>query len=95
METPAQPAAPTPKEGALGKLICDSTPYHKMDMPDGWKSEVEWDAQYGQWSFRGENRRVAKMLRIPVTVTVKNEGTGRYETYRDWLLIGYEGGSGE
>jgi len=66
-----------------------------MEMVDHWQDQIEWDAEYVQWSFRGVNHRVAKALRIPVTVTVFNEQTQEPETYRDWLLIGYEGGSGE
>jgi hypothetical protein len=66
-----------------------------MTLPANWQNEIEWDAHYVQWSFRGANSRVAKALRIPVIVTVLNETTHQPETYQDWLLVGYEGGSGE
>jgi hypothetical protein len=88
-------ATPPPPPTQLGELILLRTPYQSMTLPTGWQNEIEWDAHYVEWSFRGVNRRVAKALRIPVTVTVLNETTQQPETYRDWLLIGYEGGSGE
>ena len=91
----APPPPPTPDDGDLGQLIRQRTPYKKMEVVANWKDQIEWDAQYVQWSFQGVNRRVAKALRIPVTVTIHNDKTGQDETYRDWLLIGYEGGSGE
>ena len=66
-----------------------------MIMPAGWQSQIEWDEQALLWNFREAARRVEKALRIPVTITYHNEATGHDETYQDWLLIGYEGGSGE
>lgn len=91
----AAPPAPTNDQGLLGQLICARTPYKAMTMPAGWQNQIEWDEQRVVWNFRGTEHRVAKALRIPVTITYHNEATGRDETYLDWLLIGYEGGEGE
>jgi hypothetical protein len=88
-------ATPPPLPTQLGQLIFARTPYESMTLPANWQNEIEWDAHYVQWSFRGVNNRVAKALRIPVIVTVLNETTKKPETYQDWLLVGYEGGSGE
>ena len=90
----AVPPLPTPAE-LLGQLICARTPYKTMTMPDDWQNQIEWDGRRGRWSFRGTEHQVAKALRIPVVITYSNSATGQDETYRDWLLIGYEGGSGE
>lgn len=87
--------APTPDECLLGQLICDRTPYHSMTMPAGWQNQIEWNGQRVLWNFRGADHRVAKAIRIPVTITYHNAATGHDETYQDWLLIGYEGGEGE
>jgi hypothetical protein len=91
----AQPQPPTPDEGLLGQLICRRTPYASMTLPAGWQNMIEWDEHTVLWNFRGIDSRVNKALRIPVTITYHNDQTGSDETYRDWLLIGYEGGSGE
>ena len=99
------PPAPTPVECQLGQLICDRSPYAEMTMPANWKDEIEWDAGPLLWAFRRLDRRVAKALRIPVIITTvatrivhKRDGTMEneefIETYKDWLLIGYEGAGG-
>jgi hypothetical protein len=87
--------SPTTDEGLLGQLICARTPYKTMTMPDDWQNQIEWDGRRGRWSFRGTERQVAKALRIPVLITYYNSETDQDETCQDWLLIGYEGGSGE
>ena len=71
----------------LGEFICDRTPprYKPMQLPDNWENEVEWDEARIVWNFRGVDRRVARALRIPVTITYDGQ------KYRDWLIIGYEG----
>jgi len=79
----------------LGEIICNRTPYKKMELPEHWEDRIEWDTQTGDWNFRGVARRVAKALRIPVIITYYNSQTGEDETYQDWLLIGYEGAGGE
>ena len=65
-----------------------------MTMPVNWQNQIEWDEHGIVWNFRGTDRPVAKALRIPVLITYHNAATGHDETYQDWLLIGYEGGSG-
>jgi hypothetical protein len=92
--TMAAPPAPTPDECQLGQLICQRTPYKAMAFPAGWQNQIEWDAHHIRWNFRGTDRQVGKAIRIPVLITYHNEATGNDETYQDWLLIGYEGGSG-
>ena len=85
----------------LGELICDRTPYTSMTLPTGWKDQIEWEAQPVHWNFREGSHRVAKSMRIPVTITnvvekIDKTGAKTYveEIYRDWLLIGYEGSGG-
>lgn len=91
----AQPQQPTTDECDLGQLICARTPYTAMTMPANWKDLIEWDGKTVVWNFREVGRRVVKALRIPVTITYYNAQTHQNETYLDWLLIGYEGGSGD
>ena len=72
----------------LGELICNRTPYQRMEVPTD-EHDIEWDDQSMRWDFRGEAKRVAKAIRIPVVITFEGH------TYKDWLLIGYEGSSGD
>jgi len=85
------PSSPTAEEGKLGQHILARAPqdYRPTTLPTGWENQIEWDEQSLLWNFRGVERRVAMAIRIPVTITYEGQ------TYRDWLLIGYEGGSGE
>lgn len=78
----------------LGELIFKLTPYKKMKLMDDWKEYIEWDDRPVLWNFREGSRRVNKAIRIPVSITHHNSGTGQDETYLDWLLIGYEGADG-
>ena len=73
----------------LGTFICDNTPYPPMRVVINDGYEVEWDAQPVVWDFRGEGKRVGKAIRIPIEITYESH------TYKDWLLIGYEGSAGD
>ncbi len=74
----------------LGELICHRTPYPPMTVPtDANGHEIEWDDRTVVWDFRGEAKRVGRSIRIPVVITFEGH------EYKDWLLIGYEGSSGD
>jgi len=57
---------------------------------DPMLAETEKDYQAIEWKFKTATHRVAWSLRIPYCFTDKYG-----QTVREYLLIGFEGGSGE
>jgi len=57
----------------------------------GWDSQIEADSyEIGYWNFRGRSLRVQKAIRIPYIYQDEHGNK-----VREYLLIGFEGSSGE
>ncbi len=93
-------------DAEIGKEVCHRTPYAKIEMLMDWQKQIEEDTASTLWYFRGASLRVGKSYRFPVLVTrlvekwERDPKTGkdvkvtRPQTFRDWILVGYEGSGG-
>ena len=87
-----RPAPASSLDCLLGTNICDRNPYrNQMQLEENWEVEIEEDSyQVGYWKFKDRSLRVRKAIRIPYTYT---DADGN--RIKEYLLIGYEGASGE
>ncbi len=91
-----------PNKTALATEIENRNPYsfliptapaanRGMELPAGWDSEIEQDSyEIGYWKFKERSLRVRKAIRIPYIY--RDENGNRVKEY---LLIGFEGSSGD